>query len=221
MNNTTSITSKLQILYTGEPFKIDPTKIPSDACAREEWAVPVMKDNDWPTADEMFSLFDLAVQAGAIVIPDGLDAYLHTDTDSDGEGVYLLVRGSGLPGVDRHLTTGWQNVDDFAVDQRRSAGDTPNDPSDPAAPETIAAALSKFTRELNLALGLTFDHELDDFAAVATEPAVVIRPVAHRWGDRDAEAFRAELLAFEVYADGSLDIAVKHLPAVTETDQCQ
>lgn len=211
--SSTELTS-VQILYTGPPFKVDATKIPADPDLREPWAVPIMRDHDWPTADEMFSLFDLAVQGGAIVIPDGLDAYLHTDTDCDGEGIYLLVRVGGSGGVDRYLTTGWQNVDDFAVDQRRSYQDNAlNDPSDPAAVETIAAALGKFVRELNLALGMTFDPDhVDRFIPAPTEPVVAVRPASHRWTTAQAQAFGAQLLPFHRDDQVELTVTVEQIP---------
>ncbi len=134
--------SPITIIYDGPAVKVDARRI-----NREMW-VPNLGRNDILQADPnpgevAARLFQQAIQAGALVIPEELRAECYADDDDAGGGFILAVYPkSGTAGV----TCGWRDVENIV----RPWGDTRPDNYRglvKEAPKFIAS-------EINTALGI-------------------------------------------------------------------
>jgi hypothetical protein len=116
----------LTINYTGDPVRLDPTKIDP-----HKHVVPDNIEED--CGEQAARLFMDALEAGAIVAPDGIKLECYGDDDTIGGGIVLVAFSPG--GHRRGVTCGWREV-------RNIFGDSPED------------ALEFMVAELNTALGV-------------------------------------------------------------------
>lgn len=154
----TSDTPAFTVAYTGEPFRVEPSRIG----AGETTDDVTLTDPDWsvPTIDQFFDtstgrlpeLIDLAVSTGAIVVPPGLSLIVYSDQDEHGVGFYVMVANAPSP-QPPYLTTGWNNVREVAVDLNQLED---WETEQALAPERIGAALHYVVACANQALGVSF-----------------------------------------------------------------
>jgi hypothetical protein len=116
----------LTINYTGDPVRLDFTKIDPD-----KHVVPDAIEED--CGEGAARLFMDALEAGAIVAPADITLECYGDDDTIGGGIVLVAYGSG--GRERGVTCGWREV-------KNISGETPED------------ALEFMVAELNTALGV-------------------------------------------------------------------
>ncbi len=116
----------LTINYTGDPVRLDFTKIDPD-----KHVVPDAIEED--CGEGAARLFMDALEAGAIVAPADITLKCYGDDDTIGGGIVLVAYGTG--GRERGVTCGWREV-------RNISSETPED------------ALEFMVAELNTALGV-------------------------------------------------------------------
>lgn len=133
----------LTITYTGEPFRLDETKIGELDAYVPAW------DDEFP-GRACATLFDEALE-DAIICPDGMTAECYGDDDDGGSGmtfaVYPIPEGCNFRGGSTGITKGWRDADNVwrRRDDERECDD----------PEAVAEALRFFVGELNAILGVT------------------------------------------------------------------
>jgi hypothetical protein len=135
---STAPSSVLTISYTGDPVRVDPTRIAGDL------RVPnVAIDGDDRPGRVADALFCDALAAGALVSPDGMTIECYGDDDSDGAGFTLVAHAND--NERRGVTCGWRDAGNIArlVDDDRRDSD----------PDIARRALEYFAAELNAALG--------------------------------------------------------------------
>jgi len=96
--------SGITTAYDGEPVRVDESKI------TDQFAVPC-PDDETPGRGAA-ALFQLAVEKGALIAPDGIDIECYGDDDSDGGGFTLAAFNAS--DKRRGVTAGWRDLANIA-----------------------------------------------------------------------------------------------------------
>ena len=158
MAQTSPHTPAFTVTYTGEPFRVEASRIGADttidavALTDPDWSVPTIDQFFDTSTSRLPELIDLAVSTGAIVVPPGLSLIVYSDQDEQGVGFYVMVANGPSP-QPPYLTTGWNNVREVAVDLNQLED---WETEQALAPERIEAALHYVLACANQTLGITF-----------------------------------------------------------------